>query len=176
MRSNTPNNDIQNELENLSPLLAHIRAQTANKPAKTDMDALHAMGHAALAEVSGEDIDESTSSPTLKVVHRKRKWLGLVAAAVALFIGSFFSYSIYSSSEVPDPAFTSSTEALSQELIASFEAETADPIAFLLDDETTFDEESDLYFSPAEDVLLDWADDGFVDEALSEEMMFDAVW
>lgn len=176
MRSNTPNNDVQNELENLSPLLARIKAQTANKAAKTDMDVLHAMGRAALAEVSVEDTSEPTALPRLKVVHRKRSWLGLVAAALALFIGSLLTYSIYTSTEASAPAFTNAKDALSQELMASFEAETADPIAFLLDDEGNFDGADELFFSPAEDVLLDWAEDGYVDEVISEEIMYDAVW
>ena len=172
MSSNTPHDNVQNELEALSPLLARIREQKAPDVAlATEMDTLHALGQAALADVPAVD-----AIPTMKVVHRKRNWLGLVAAAVAMMVGALITYNVYTDSAHSNSEFAGQNAALTEELIAIYEEQTADPIAFLLDDELLFGEEDDLFFSPAEDVLLDWADDGAVDYALTEEVMLDALW
>jgi len=177
MSSNTPNNDVQNELEGLSPLLARIREQKVNGVSEdTDLDTLHALGQAALAEVPANVQAVTAPVVTMEVVHRKRKWLGLVAAAFALMVGALITYSVYTNADSANGALAGTNAALTQELIASFEEQTSDPIAFLLDDETLFEEEDDLFFSPVEDVLLDWADDGSVEEALTEEDLLDALW
>lgn len=177
MSSPTPNNDVQQELEGISPLLARLREQKANESASSvDMDTLHALGDAALLAVPLEESDPMASVPTMKVVYRKRKWVGLVAAAAAMMVGALLSYSIFTDIDGSSTELAGTSATLTEELIASYEAQTADPIAFLLDDEMLFTEDEDLFFSPAEDVLLDWADDGTVDEALSEEVMLDALW
>ena len=177
MSSHSPNDDVRKELEEVSPLLARLREQEAEKASEQiDMDTLHALGKAALRAVPVQKIEEDSPLPSMRVVHRKRNWLGLAAAAIALMLGSLISYSVYTSGEGAETNYANTNTALSAELIANYEEQTADPIAFLLDDEMLFDEEDDLYFSPAEDVLLDWADDGNVDEELSEEVMFDAIW
>lgn len=176
MSSNQSHTDVQQELEGLSPLLANLRAQKASEQsAEVDMDVLQALGQIALQAVPLEEELTPTAAP-LRVIHRKRKWVGLVAAAVAMLLGALISYSVYTSTDSDNADFVLSNSALSEELIASFEEQTADPIAFLLEEEVLYAEEESFFFSPAEDVLLDWADDGNVDEALSEEIMIDALW
>ena len=175
MSSKTPFNDVQQELEGLSPLLAGLREQKAIEvPPSVDMDTLHTLGNAALQAVPLEKSRKEIPAPPMRVVHRKRTWMKVAAAAVALMVGSLFIYNIYTS-DSSNAAFVSTNEEISAELVASFEAETADPIAFLLDDESYAYDDNEIMFSPVEDVLLDWADDGNVDEVLSQEVMFDAL-
>ncbi|MFK8057481.1 MAG: hypothetical protein AB8F78_15255 [Saprospiraceae bacterium] len=179
MSSKKPHNDVQQELEGLSPLLARLRdGQKATESSDaTGIDTLHDIGRIALDTVPIEAPEASLTAPSgMRVVHRRQKWATPIAAAVALLIGALISYSILAPPATSDVDIASFNAALSEELIASYEAQTDDPIAFLLDDEMLFAEEDDLFFSPAEDVLLDWADDGNVDEALSEEVMIDALW
>ncbi len=175
MSSNTPHQDVQRELEGLSPILARLRKQGETETASsTDMDRLHSLGSAALQAVPLDDSPKVRPESSLRVVHRKRTWIKAAAAAIALMIGSLLTFSIYSSAE-SDSNYARTNAAISAELVASFEAETADPLAFLLDDESYTFEDNELMFSPVEDVLLDWADDGQVDEALSQEVIFDAL-
>jgi len=170
MSSQTPHNDVQQELEGLSPELARLREK---ETPSVNMEMLHRLGSAALEAVPIE-VPQRTIPPTMNVVHRKRSWKGLVAAAVAVMIGALLTYSVLNTTENTGTDYVLSNEAISAELIASFEEQTADPIAFLLDEDVFYADEESL-FSPAEDILLDWADDGNVDEALSEEVILDVL-
>jgi hypothetical protein len=176
MSSNTPFDDVQQELEGLSPLLASMREQKQiEESSSVDMDMLHNLGNAALQAVPLEEPSKQSPAPTMRVVHRGWSTMKIAAAAaVALLVGALLSYSIVSE-YTADAGYVSANQEISAELVASFEEETADPIAFLLDDESYVYDDNEIAFSPLEDVLLDWADDGNVDEVLSEELIFAAL-
>jgi len=170
MSSQRPHNDVQHELEALSPELAQLRLESVPS---ADMDTLHQLGKGALDAVPLETrVDEIATNP-MRLIHSRRRWTTVIAAAIAIMIGALLTYSVLTPA-IDSSEYTNTNETISDELIASFEEQTADPIAFLLDDESMYADEESL-FSPAEGVLLDWADDGNVDVALSEEMILDAL-
>jgi len=117
MSSKTPFNDVQQELEGLSPLLASMRKQkeTEGLPS-VNMDTLHSLGNAALQAVPPEAPSIEIPTSSLHVVHRKRTWMKLVAASVALMLGALLTYSIFTTNSV-DTDVANHNEAISAELV-----------------------------------------------------------
>lgn len=175
MNSLGSNSEVQRELNELSPALARLRQGQQKESSIPDQAALQNLAKKALKKFE-ESIVVATEQPvapsSLRVAHRRR----IVFAAAAVLLFALCAGILWSNdSTSPDSmALAASTDFnLSDDDL--FTA-SSDPIAYLISNEIDLYIPEDEVYSATELVLFDWADDGIVENELSEEALRGAVW
>lgn len=180
--------DVRAELEALSPELARLRAASASgePPGPEHLARLASLAlareRAAEASPGRRAPGPATRRAAPRLLRRARVAWAAAAAVIALAAATWLlprgtSPALGSEHAVATPTTAAEPgEAIGSPLDDDLPAASGDPLVALLLGAEAWDAEEGDAFSPTEDVLLDWADDGYVEGELTEEELLGAVW
>ena len=164
--------EVQRELNELSPALASLRNKQFADSTAPSQDALQRLAKNALHQFEREQEQKHASSKKstgLRVAFVRK--LAVAAAIASIFITAGIAWKGNAADDQPAPAIAD-LNLTDDELLAA----STDPLAYLFDQEVDPSYSDEELYSTTELMLFDWADDGIVENELSEKALLDAVW